>query len=87
MHESDSITFLNVKNMHPHRDSENYEQKTNFKYFFHILFPNMQILNKIIDRGRHSLVLEVEMDHFWYCTNNCLGVESVTPSATPKPVE
>ena len=47
----------------------------------------MQILNKIIDRGTHSLVLEVEMDHFRYCTDNFLGVESVAPSATPKPVE
>ena len=47
----------------------------------------MQILNKIMARGRHSLVLEAEMDHFQYCTNNFLGVESVAPSATPKPVE
>ena len=36
-------------------------------------------------RGRHSL--EVEMDHFLYCTHNFLVVERVAPSATPKPVE
>ena len=47
------------------------------------------MLNKIMARGRHSLVLEVEMDDFsvLHCTDNFLGVESVTPSATPKPVE
>ena len=45
------------------------------------------MLNKIMARGRHSLVLEVEMDTFRYCTDNFLGVESVAPSATPKPVE
>ena len=28
-------------------------------------------------RGRHSLVLEVEMDHLQYCTDNFVGVESV----------
>ena len=47
----------------------------------------MQILNKIMAHARHSLVLEVEMDHFRYCTDKILGVESVAPSATPKPVE
>ena len=48
----------------------------------------MQILNKIMARGkRHSLDLEVDMDDFLYCTDNFLGVESVAPSATPKPVE
>ena len=43
-------------------------------------------------RARHSLGLDVEMDHFWCCTDNFLGVESVaqsatTPSVTPKPVK
>ena len=47
----------------------------------------MQILNKIMAHARHSLVLEVEIDHFRYCTGNFLGVESVAPSTTPKPVE
>ena len=47
----------------------------------------MQILNKIMACGRHSLVLQVEMDHFWYCNNNFLVVEIVAPSATPKPVK
>ena len=47
----------------------------------------MQILNKIMGRGRHSLVLEVKMNHFRYCTDNFLGAESVAPSATPKPVK
>ena len=78
MHESDCVTYL---------EQENDEQKNNLKYFFHILFHNMQILNKIMARARHSLVLEVEMDHFQYCTDKILGVESVAPSATPKPVE
>ena len=78
MHESDCVTYL---------EQENDEQKYNLKYFFHILFPNMQILNKIMAHATHSLVLEVEMDHFQYCTDNFLGVESVVPSATPKPVE
>ena len=40
----------------------------------------MKILNKIMARGRHSLVLEVEMDHFRYCTDNFLGAESVVSS-------
>ena len=78
MHESDCETYL---------EQENDEQKNILKYFFHILFHNMKILNKIMARARHSFVLEVEMDHFWYCTDNFLGVESVAPSATPKPVE
>ena len=76
MHES--VTYL---------EQGNDEQKNNLKYFFHILFPNMQILNKIMAHARHSLVLEVQMDHFRHCTNNFLGVESVAPSATSKPVE
>ena len=46
----------------------------------------MQIINKIMARGRHSFVLEVEMGHFRYCTDNFLGAESEAPSATPKPV-
>ena len=35
-------------------------------------------------RGRHSLVLEVQMDHFRYCTDNFLGVESVAPECYTK---
>ena len=71
MHESDCVTYL---------EQENDKQKNNLKYFFRILFHNMQILNRITAHARHSLVFEVEMDNF-------LGVESVAPSATPKPVE
>ena len=44
----------------------------------------MQKLNKIMARARHSLGLDVEMDHFRYCTDNFLGVKSVALSATPK---
>ena len=47
----------------------------------------MQKLNKIMARARHSLGLDVEMDNFRYCTDNFLGVKSVAPSATPKPVK
>ena len=47
----------------------------------------MKILNKIMAHGRHSLVLEVEMDHFRYCTDNFLGAESVALSSTLKPVK
>ena len=78
MHESGGVTYL---------EQENHEEKNHLKYFFHISFPNRQILNKIMARGRHFLDLEVENYHFWYCTDNFLGVESVAPSATPKPVE
>ena len=35
--------------------------------------------------GRHSLVLEVEMDNFSVLHQHFLGAESVAPSATPKP--
>ena len=49
----------------------------------------MQKLNKIMAHARHSLGLDVEMDHFWYryCTDKFLGVESVAPSATPKLIQ
>ena len=74
MHESDDVTHLK---------RENDEERNNLKYFFHILFPNKQILNKIMARGRYSLVLVVEMDHFRYCTDNFLGVESVAHQNQP----
>ena len=44
------------------------------------------MLNKIMARGRHSLVLEVEMDHFRYCTDNFLGVESHQNQSNKKSV-
>ena len=47
----------------------------------------MQIINKLMARGRHSFVFKVEIGHFRYCTDNFLGAESEAPSATPKPVE
>ena len=74
--ENDGVNFLK---------QEYDEQKNNLKYFPIILFPNMQILNKNMGSGRHSLILEVEleMDHFRYYTDNFLGAESVAP----KPVE
>ena len=56
MHESGGVTYL---------EQEKDKEKNHLKYFFHISFPNKQILNKIMARGRHSLVLEVEKDHFW----------------------
>ena len=49
MHESGGVTYL---------EQENDEEKNQLKYFFHISFPNKQILNKIMARGRHSLDLE-----------------------------
>ena len=48
MHESGGVTYLK---------QEKDEKKNHLKYFFHISFPNKQILNKIMARGRHSLVL------------------------------
>ena len=42
----------------------------------------MQKLNEIMACARHSLGLDVKMDHFRYCTDNFLGVESVALSAT-----
>ena len=55
MHETGGVTYLK---------QEKDEEKNHLKYFFHISFPNKQILNKIMACGRHSLVLEVEKDHF-----------------------
>ena len=71
MRESDGVTYLKQEN-----DEEN-----NYLKYFSYFFPNKQILNKVMARGRHSLVLEVEMDHLQYCTNNFLGVQSVALSA------
>ena len=42
----------------------------------------MQKLNEILACARHSLGLDVKIDHFRYCTDNFLGVESVALSAT-----
>ena len=46
----------------------------------------MQKLNEIISRARHFLGLDVERDHFQYCTDNFLGVESVALSAATSPI-
>ena len=55
--------------------------------FPHFISQNANTKQNYRSWYTHSLVLEVEMDHFQYCTDNFLGIESVAPSATPKPVE
>ena len=55
MQESDGVTYSK---------QENDQQKNYLKYFSKFFFPICKMLNKIMASGRHSLVLEVEMDDF-----------------------